>query len=277
MLQESSGMAKRLADKICLITGAASGIGKASAFLFAAEGATVIVADLNAVRGRQVCDAVKDLGQNAFFVAVDVRDTGSVGRMVETVVTKHGGIHVFFHNAMNCRLVNEQDRRTTELPESVWAEIINLVLSGTYRCCKAVGQVMLSQGSGSIILTATTDALIGIAGYDAYTAAKGGVVSLTRSLAAGLGRDGIRVNAICPGFVETEPQLEWLKNDGAQDMMRMLHLLPIAKPENIASFALYLASDEASVITGGVFPIDSGYMAFKANLDLSGVLGGAKL
>jgi NAD(P)-dependent dehydrogenase (short-subunit alcohol dehydrogenase family) len=269
-------MAKRLTDKICLITGAASGIGKASAFLFAAEGATVIVADLDAVRGRQVCDTVKDLGQNAFFVEVDVRDTGSVERMVETVVKRYATIDAFFHNAMNCRLVNERDRRTTELPESVWTEIINLVLGGTYRCCKAVGQVMLSQRSGSIILTATTDALIGIAGYDAYTAAKGGVVSLTRSLAAGLGRDGIRVNAICPGFVETEPQLEWLKKDGAEEMMRMLHLLPIAKPENIASFALYLASEEASVITGGVFPVDSGYMAFKANLDLSGVLGGAK-
>jgi NAD(P)-dependent dehydrogenase (short-subunit alcohol dehydrogenase family) len=269
-------MAKRLADKVCLITGAASGIGKAGALLFAGEGATVVVADLDALRGRQVCDTVRDLGQKAFFVEVDVRDTSSVERMVETVVKQFATIDVLFHNAMNCRLVNEEDRRTTELPEPVWAEIINLVLSGTYRCCKAVGRVMLSQNSGSIILTATTDALIGIAGYDAYTAAKGGVVSLTRALAAGLGRDGIRVNAICPGFVKTEPQLEWLKKDGAEDMMRMLHLLPIAKPENIASFALYLASEEAAVITGGVFPIDSGYTAFKANLDLSGLLGGAK-
>ena len=266
-------MANRLARKVAVITGAASGIGKASAFLFAAEAATLIVADLDAVRGRQVCDALKDLGHAAYFVEVDVRDTVSVERMAETIVQQYGRIDVFFHNAMNCRFVNEQDRRVTELPEPVWAEILNLVLSGTYRCCKAIGRVMISQGSGSIILTATTDALIGTAGYDAYTSAKGGVVSLTRSLAAGLARDGIRVNAICPGFVATEPQLEWLKKDGAEEMMRMLHLLPIPKPENIASFALYLASDESSVVTGGVFPVDSGYMAFKANLDISGMLG----
>jgi NAD(P)-dependent dehydrogenase (short-subunit alcohol dehydrogenase family) len=269
-------MANRLAGKISVITGGASGIGKASAFLFAAEGSTVVVADLDEIRGNQVCEAIKGFGQNALFVAVDVRETSSVERMVETIVQRLGRIDVFFHNAMNCRLVNEQDRRVTELPEPVWAEIINLVLGGTYRCCKAVGQVMLSQGSGSIVLTATTDALIGTAGYDAYTAAKGGVVSLTRSLAAGFGRDGIRVNAVCPGFVETEPQLEWLKKEGAAEMMRTLHLLPIAKPEHIAYFALYLASDESSVVTGGVFPIDSGYMAFKANVDISGLLGNVK-
>jgi NAD(P)-dependent dehydrogenase (short-subunit alcohol dehydrogenase family) len=273
-LQELDDVADRLTRKIAVITGAASGIGKASAFLFAAEAATVIVADLDVARGNRVCDSLRDLGHTADFVEVDVRDTGSVERMADTILQQHERIDVFFHNAMNCRLVNEQDRRVTELPEPVWSEIINLVLGGTYRCCKAIGRVMISQGSGSIILTATTDALIGTAGYDAYTAAKGGVVSLTRSLAAGLARDGIRVNAICPGFVATEPQLEWLKKDGAAEMMRILHLLPISKPENIASFALYLASEESSVVTGGIFPIDSGYMAFKANLDVSGMLGG---
>lgn len=101
-----------------------------------------------------------------------------------------------------------------------------------------------------------------------HTAAKGGVVSVTRSLAAGFAPDGIRVNAICPGFVATEPQLEWLKKPGAEDAMRMLHLLPIACPEDIARFALFLASEEASAMTGGVYPVDSGYMAFKVNLDL---------
>jgi NAD(P)-dependent dehydrogenase (short-subunit alcohol dehydrogenase family) len=272
-LQEVVNMADRLARKIAVITGAASGIGKASAFVFAAEAATVIVADLDAARGREVRDSLRNLGHAADFVEVDVRNTGSVEHMTETILRQHGRIDVLFHNAMNCRLVNEEDRRVTDLPEPVWSEILNLVLGGTYRCCKAIGQVMISQGSGSIILTATTDALIGTAGYDGYTAAKGGVVSLTRSLAAGLARDGIRVNSICPGFVATEPQLEWLKKEGAAEMMRMLHLLPISKPENIASFALYLASEESSVVTGGVFPIDSGYMAFKANVDLSGMLG----
>lgn len=265
-------MANRLAGKISLITGAASGIGRAGAYAFAEEGSTVIVADLDATRGRQACDELQHLGHTASFIEVDVRDTASVEQMTKTAVELYGRVDVLFHNAMNCRLVNQQDRRVTELPEPVWAEVLNLVLSGTYRCCKAVGRVMLAQGSGSIILTATTDALVGIAGYDAYTASKGGVVSLTRSLAAGLAPNGIRVNAICPGFVATEPQLEWLKNPGATAMMRMLHLLPIAKPENIAAFALYLASDESSATTGGIFPIDSGYTAFKANLDVSNMM-----
>jgi len=267
-------MMNRLAGKVSLITGAASGIGRAGAYTFAEEGSAVIVADLDETRGRQVCDELRHLGRTASFVEVDVRDTSSVEQMARTAVELYGRIDILFHNAMNCRLVNQQDRRATELPEPIWTEILNLVLSGTYRCCKAVGRVMLAQGSGSIILTATTDALVGIAGYDAYTAAKGGIVSLTRSLAAGLARDGVRVNAICPGFVATEPQLEWLKNPGAEDMMRMLHLLPIAKPENIAAFALYLASDESSVTTGGIFPIDSGYTAFKANLNVADVLQG---
>jgi NAD(P)-dependent dehydrogenase (short-subunit alcohol dehydrogenase family) len=265
-------MANRVARKIALITGAASGIGKASASLFAAEGATVIVADLDRARGAEVCCELKGIGYDASFLEVDVRDSASVELMAKTIAKQHGKIDIFFHNAMNCRLVNEQDRRVTELPEPVWAEIINLVLSGTYRCCKAIGQIMISQGSGSIILTAATEALIGTAGYDAYTAAKGGIVSMTRSLAAGLARDGVRVNAICPSFVTTEPQLEWLHKDGARQMMDMIHLLPIAKPEDIASFALYLASDEAAIVTGGVYPIDSGYMAFKAGLDLPGLL-----
>ncbi len=103
---------------------------------------------------------------------------------------KHSGrIDVLFHNVVNARMVNQQDRRCTELPEDVWLEIVDVVLNGTYRCCKAIGREMIRQQSGSIVLSATVDALVGCAGYDAYTAAKGGVVSMTRSLAAGLARD----------------------------------------------------------------------------------------
>jgi NAD(P)-dependent dehydrogenase (short-subunit alcohol dehydrogenase family) len=131
---------------------------------------------------------------------------------------------------------------------------------------------MLAQRAGSIILTATVDALIGCAGLDAYTAAKGGVVALTRSFASGMAKDGVRVNAICPGFVATEPQLDWLQDPAARATMEAIHLLPVAQPEQIAPFAVYLASDESAVVTGGVFPIDSGFMAFKANLDVMGAL-----
>ncbi len=194
--------------------------------------------------------------------------------MTEAVVARHGRIDILYHNAVDVRFVNEEDRRLTELPDETSDRMIDLILSGTFRCCKHVGRQMLSQKSGSIILTATVDALIGCAGLDAYTAAKGGVVSVTRSFAAGMAKDGVRVNAVCPGFVTSEPQLKWIEKPEAQQMMKMLHLLPVATPEQIAPFIVYLASDESAVVTGGIFPIDSGFMAFKANVDLMGAAGG---
>ncbi len=266
-------MSERLAGKVAIVTGAASGIGKAGARIFASEGAEVVVADINQDAGRSVAEAINAEGFKAIFVPLDVRETESVQGMVKTVIQRSGRIDVLFHNVVNARMVNQQDRRCTDLPEDIWLEIVNVVLNGTYRCCKAVGQEMVRQQSGSIILTATVDALVGCAGIDAYTAAKGGVVSMTRSFAAGIARDGVRVNAICPGFVETEPQREWLEKPGAWDTMRVLHLLPITQPHDIANFALYLASDQAARITGGIFPVDSGYMAFKAHTDVTNLMG----
>ena len=119
--------------------------------------------------------------------------------------------------------------------------MLDLVLTGTFNCAKHAGRRMIEQGSGSIILTATTDALIGCAGLDAYTAAKGGVVALTRSFAAGIARDGVRVNAICPSFVSSEPQREWLANEESARAVDALHLLPVPSPEEIAPLVVYLA------------------------------------
>ena len=150
--------------------------------------------------------------------------------------------------------------------------MLELVLTGTFHCCKHIGRRMIEQGSGSIVLTATTDALIGCAGLDAYTAAKGGVVALTRSFAAGIARDGVRVNAICPSFVSSEPQREWLADDASRASVEALHLLPIPTPEQVAPMVVYLAGDESAALTGAVLPIDSGYMAFKANLDIVGAM-----
>lgn len=261
-------MSGRVEGKVAIVTGGGSGIGRAGATILAAEGAKVVVADVSEEKGLRVCQAITRKGQEAVFIPVDVRSVESVKALVEKTASRYGRIDVLYHNAVDVRFVNEQDRRLTELPEETWNRMIELVLTGTFHCCKYIGLQMLAQRSGSIILTATVDALVGCAGLDAYTAAKGGVVAMTRSFAAGMGKEGVRVNAICPGFVTTEPQLEWFKNPKAQGMMEMLHLLPVASPEQIAPFALYLASDESSAVTGGIFPIDSGYMAFKANLDV---------
>jgi NAD(P)-dependent dehydrogenase (short-subunit alcohol dehydrogenase family) len=262
----------RLRGKVAVVTGGGSGMGRAGATLMAAEGASVVVADVDGDRARTVAGAIATTGGEALPVEVDVRQVASVQRLVAAALARYGRIDVLYHNAVDARFVNEQDRRLTELPEDTWQQIVELVLTGTFRCCKYVGQQMLAQRSGSIILTATVDALVGCAGLDAYTAAKGGVVALTRSFAAGMARDGVRVNAICPGFVATEPQLAWLEAPEAQAAMRALHLLPVARPEQIAPFAVYLASDEAAVVTGGIFPIDGGYTAFKADVDVMGVM-----
>jgi len=254
-----------LAGKVAIVTGAASGIGRAGARVFAREGATVVIADIDANAGEREC---RELGPSSAFELTDVRDTAQVQRMVTSTVARFGRIDVLFHNAMNVPLINREDRRATDLPESTWRAIIDLVLTGTFLCCKYVGRQMLAQGSGSIVLTATTDALIGQAGIDGYTAAKGGVVAMTRSLAAGLSPEGVRVNAVCPGFVETPHQAPFLGDPQERRKFEELHLMGVMQPEDIAEFATFLASDRAKRVTGGIFPVDSGYTAFKGLLSL---------
>lgn len=267
-------MPNRVEGKVAIVTGGASGMGRAGATLLASEGASVVVADIAQERAEVIVENIRQAGGRAVAIPVDVCDSRQVEELVKRTVAEYGRIDILYHNAVDGKFVNEQDKRLTELPDETWARMIDLILGGTFRCAKHVGRQMIAQKSGSIILSATVDALIGCAGLDSYTAAKGGVVALTRSLAAGMARDGVRVNAICPGFVATEPQLEWLKKPEAQLIMKMLHLLPIPSPEQIVPFMLYLASDESSAVTGGVYPIDSGYMAFKANVDLMGVTAG---
>jgi len=261
-------MAGRVEGKVAIVTGGGSGMGRAGATLLAREGAKVVVTDINEEKGMRVCRSIQEASLEATFIRADVRETESVKELVAKALAKYGRIDVLYHNAVDARFVNQQDRRMTELPEETWNRMIALVLTGTFLCCKYVGRQMLAQRAGSIILSSSVDALIGCAGLDSYTAAKGGVIAMTRSFAAGMAKDGVRVNAICPGTVSTESQMEWLQNPKAQALMQALHLLPVAKPEQIAPFVVYLASDESAVVTGGIFPIDSGYMAFKAEVDV---------
>jgi NAD(P)-dependent dehydrogenase (short-subunit alcohol dehydrogenase family) len=183
-------------------------------------------------------------------------------------VARHGRIDGLFHTAMSVPLVNKHDRRVTELPEDIWESIISLVLTGTFHVSKYVGQQMLKQKSGSIVLTATSDALIGQAGLDAYTAAKGGVVSMTRSMAAGLSPEGVRVNSICPGFVDTPHQRAFLEKPEMRHRIEQMHLMPIMEAEDVADFAIFLMSDRARYQTGGIYACDGGYSAFKGRLDV---------
>jgi len=257
-----------LDGKVVIVTGGASGIGRAGAEVMAREGASIVVADINEEGAQKVAAGIVDRGGAARPVPVDVRDSDTVRAMVAGTIKHHGRIDGLFHNAVSVPLVNKHDRRITELDEETWHQLIDLVLNGTFYCAKYVAQHMLNQKSGSIVLTATVDALIGQAGIDGYTAAKGGVVAMTRSMAAGLSPEGVRVNAICPGFVETPHQAPFMDVPAERAKLEALHLMPILKPEDIAEFACFLVSDRARYMTGGIHVVDSGYLSFKGRMDL---------
>ena len=261
-------MDQLLKDKVSIITGGCSGMGKAGVELFTKSGSQVIIADINEEAGIYLENILRKQKLKVDFIKTDVTDTKNVQNTINEVVNRFGKIDVLFHNAVDVPLVNNHDKRITELPEEIWHKITTLIVDGTFYISKYVGQQMLKQKSGSIILTATTDALIGQAGLDAYTASKGAIISLTRSMAAGLSPEGIRVNAICPGFVETPHQMNFMNDPKIRKELEDLHLMGILQPEDIAEFALFLASDKSRMITGAIHAVDSGYTAFKGKMDL---------
>lgn len=263
---------KLLADKVALVTGAARGIGQAGAEVFAGYGAKVVAADINEIGGQAVVDGIIEKGGEATFERLDVRDSNSVQAVVNAAVARHGRIDALFHNAMSAPFINNEDRRITELPDDTWDEIIRLVLTGSFLTTKYVARQMLAQGSGSIVLTATVDAVIGQAGIDGYTAAKGGLISLTRSAAAGLSPEGVRINALCPSFVTTPAQAGFLEDPEQRAQFEAHHLMPITPPEDIAEYAAFLASDKARRVTGAVHLADAGYSCFKGKMDLRGLV-----
>jgi NAD(P)-dependent dehydrogenase (short-subunit alcohol dehydrogenase family) len=265
-------MAGRLRGKVALVVGGGSGMGRAGSVAMACEGASVVVSDILLDKAKAVAASIADKGGSALAMPVDVVDPDQVRQVVGETVKRYGKVDVLYHCAADVHFVNTQDRRLTELEESVWDRMIAVHLTGTYHVLKLVGRQMLAQQSGSIILSSTVDALVGCAGLDSYTAAKGGVTALVRSFAAGVGADGIRVNAIAPSFVSTEPQTVWLDDETAARTIQRLHILRVPTPEQIAPFVVYLASDESSAVTGVTFPIDAGYMAFKAQIDVMGTM-----
>lgn len=259
----------RLDGKVALVVGGGSGMGRAGAAAMAAEGARVVVSDVARDRAEAVASSI---GENAVALHVDVTSPELVEQLVADTVERFGRLDVLYHCAADVHFVNTQDRRLTELPDEVWARMIDIHLTGTFHVLKHAGRQMLKQRSGSIIVSSTVDALVGCAGLDSYTAAKGGVTAVVRSFAAGLGPDGVRVNAIAPSFVSTEPQRVWLDDESAFTTIQSLHILPVPTPEQVAPLVVYLASDESAAVTGAVIPVDAGYTAFKAQVDVMGTI-----
>jgi NAD(P)-dependent dehydrogenase (short-subunit alcohol dehydrogenase family) len=244
----------RLKDKVAIITGSGRGIGKATALRFAKEGAKVVVDDVNEERGKKTVEEIKAANGTASFITADVSKEKDVELMVKQAISNFGKLDILVNNAI-CD--------TASVVNNVWAPNIDVCLKGTYLCSMAAIPEMIKAGGGSIINIASVNALIGLQGIHAYSAAKGGIISITRSMAVAHGKDKIRVNVICPGTIQTEVWEPILKEKPHihEEIAEWYPIGRIGKPEDIANAALFLASDEASFATGAIFVIDGGLTA----------------
>jgi NAD(P)-dependent dehydrogenase (short-subunit alcohol dehydrogenase family) len=247
----------RLDGKVAVITGAASGIGREAALLFSAEGASVCVADVSAEQGERTAAECR----GAFFQQVDVADSASVEAMYAAADDRFGGIDVLYNNA---GISPEDDASILETDEGAWQRVQDVNLKGVFLCCKHGIPHLLERGGGSVINVASFVAVLGAATSQiSYTASKGGVLALSRELAVQFARRGVRVNALCPGPVETPLLLRIFGDDPAAYERRRVHLPMgrLAKPREIANSALFLASDDASYVNGATFLVDGGLTA----------------
>lgn len=246
----------RLDGKIAVITGAAAGIGKASAALFAREGATVVMADVKTDLGEAAAASIREAGGAAEFVATDVSQEDAVRALIDGTVERHGRIDVLYNNAGGA---TPKDGKVTDMPLEEFWRTISVDLFGPFLGCRFAIPHMERGGGGSIINTTSIRALTGTAGADAYSSAKGGVIALTKALAMQWNTAGIRVNAIGPGMVLTERVAAML--DPETNPIAIKSLMGPMQPDDIAYLALYLASDESRRITGAIFPAESGASA----------------
>ena len=249
----------QLDGKVALITGAGSGIGRASALAFVREGAKVAVADIVVEGGEETVRMVKEAGGEAFFIKVDVANAAEVEAMVNAVVDTYGRIDCAYNNAgIEGRLAS-----TDEYPEDVFDKVIDINLTGVWLCMKYELPHMLKQGSGAIVNTASGAGLIGVAGMSAYVASKHGVVGLTKTAALEYAKSGIRVNSVCPGLIQT-PMVERITADQPQLGEALVAAEPVGrtgKPEEIAESVVWLSSDAASFVTGHAMSVDGGFVA----------------
>ena len=250
----------RLAGKIAFITGGGGGIGRATAERFAEEGAKVVIAEIDAARGAAAAESARARGRNsggdAHFIHCDVRDKASVTDAVAETVKRFGGLHILHNNAGGS---TPQDGPVTEVAEEEFWRAITLDLFGTFLCSKIGIPEIIKSGGGAVInMTSAIALTAAVANRDCYTAAKGAIASMTRSMAIEYAKHKIRVNAIAPGVVLSERVKKLLEGSKDIEKLASTHLHGLGLPSHIADMAVYLASDEAAITTGQIMVVDSG-------------------
>jgi len=245
----------RLADKVALITGAGTGIGRCTAELFAQEGARVAVLDIAGAAAEETAHRIVQAGGAAIALQTDVTDPDSVQAAVRRVVEAFGRLDVLHNNAGGS---TGQDSNVVDVPLEEFWRAIKLDLFGTFLGCRFGIPEIARAGGGSVINMASNVALMGFPGRDCYTAAKGGIAALTRSLAVEFAPQRVRVNAIAPSVTRTERVVALMAGNQAVRKIADMHLLGLGEPLDVAYAALYLASDEARITTGTIMPVDSG-------------------
>jgi NAD(P)-dependent dehydrogenase (short-subunit alcohol dehydrogenase family) len=251
----------RLENRIVIVTGAGSGLGRAGALAFAREGARVVVSDIDPAGGGETVELIRAEGRTARFVRTDVGQSADAKALVDTTVAAYGGVDVLYNNAGVAPV--GRDGFTPYIAEADWDWVLRVNLTSVFLCCKHAIPVMAHRPGAAIVNTASSMAVLPLGMVDAYAASKAGVAGLTKSLAAGCGALGIRVNAICPGYVDTPMNALIFGNDTIRDAFAKDHAMGLQPPEEIAKMVVFLASDDASSLTGAVLTCDRGWTAFK--------------
>ena len=250
-----------LAGKIAIVTGAGSGLGRASATALSVAGATVIVSDAVDEGGVETAVLINEAGGTAIYQHCDVSIAGECEALVEVARSEFGALHVLHNNAGVAW--PGRDNFAPDMDPAVWDKVISINLSGTFYCCHYAVPLMAESGGGSIINTASSMAHAPLGGLDAYAASKGGVALLTKSMSPNAGRLNIRVNAISPGYVDTPMNAMIWGNDDVKHAFDLGHATGLQSADEIADLVVFLASDASRSLTGAVLNCDGGWTAFK--------------